>query len=153
MRGINRFLAGALLSASFLVSSAAQAMPIPQFDKLTVNQRADFTVFLIKCAHDILAAEGKTADAEKVIDLFDRKSGRPSPHLAEFVENVNGVRKLNQENASDPKFKPFEVEHALSLTLRNNGIFVPVSKLLLASHDYKPPQPGNQPLHTPPRPQ
>lgn len=148
MHGIKKLLATAVLSASFLFSGAAQAMPIPQFDKMTQDQKGDFTVFLLKGAYNILTAQGKTADAEKVIELFEVKDGKPAPPaIQQLVENLNAARKINQQNAADPTFKPFEVEHALSLTLKENGVIVPVSKLLLVGQEYKPsPQSGVPPL-------
>ena len=144
MRGLKHYIGGLVLSATFLLASgAAQAMPIPQFDKLTNDQKTDYTGFMIRSAYDLLVSEGRAADAEKVIALFERKAGQgPSPHVAELVENVNGVRELNKQHANDPKYKPFEVDHAFVLTLKNNGIFVPVSKLLLVTQTYQPPAPS-----------
>jgi hypothetical protein len=58
LRGSNKYLAGAVLSASFLFSSAAQAMEIPQFDKMTHEQQGAFAVFLIESAANILKSQG-----------------------------------------------------------------------------------------------
>lgn len=147
MRGIKGLIAGAALSASFLMAGAAQAMPIPQFDNMAGPQRGEYTVFLIENAANILAKNGDTAGAAKVRDLFESDPGQPAkPGLVQFGENLSGIRQLNQQHAADPGFKPFEVEHALALTLKQNGIVVPVSALLLASQDYKPGQPTSSNL-------
>jgi hypothetical protein len=139
MKGIQKFMASAVLSAGFLMASSAQAMPIPQFDKMAKGERGDYTVFLIEGAANILASQGDTAGATKIRDLLENDPGQPAkPALRQFVENLNGVRQVNQQHAADPAFKPFEVEHALALTLKQHGIIVPVSKLLLASQSYHP---------------
>jgi len=144
MKTINKYLAGAVLSASFLFSSAARAMPIPQFDKMTEHQKGDYSVFLIESAADLLKASGDTAGADKVLALFMSHPGQPAkPALVQMVETVNAMRTHNQQNANDPNYKPFEVEHALSLTLKNNGIFVPPSKLLQVSQTWKPSNAAN----------
>jgi hypothetical protein len=143
MGHIKEFLAGAILSAIVLFSSAAQAMPIPQFDKMTDSQAGDYTVFLIESAANILAGQGDSAGAGRVRDLFESHPGQPEkPALNQFFRNLNGVRQLNQQHSSDPTFKPFEVEHALALTLKQNGIIVRVSELLAVSKTYKPSPPS-----------
>lgn len=114
-------------------------MQIPQFDKMTHEQQGAFAVFLIESAANILAAQGDTAGAARVRDVFESHPGQPEkPALNQFFRNLNGIRKLNQQYAKNTNFKPFEVEYALALTLKQNGIIVPVSKLLLASQSYKP---------------
>jgi hypothetical protein len=144
MKTINKYLAGVVLSASFLFSSAAKAMPIPQFDKMTHHQQGAYSVFLFESAANILAAQGDKAGAARVRELFENDPGQPAkPAVVQYVENTNGVRQLNQQHANDPNFKPFEVEHALALTLKQNGIIVPVSKLLQVSQTYKPSSAAN----------
>jgi hypothetical protein len=137
MRGMKRFVAGVVLSASFLMADGVRAMPLPQFDQMTTNQKGDYTEFLIRMTMDIFNAQGDTADAQKVLSLFGQQAV-----ISQYVENVNAVRKVNRDNAGDPTFKPFEIEHAFCLTLKENKIILPVSKLLIATKDYKPAPPS-----------
>jgi hypothetical protein len=137
MNAMKKVVAGAVLTLGFLFSTAARAMPIPQFDQL--KSRGDYTVFLIESAANILAAQGDAAGAARIRNLFENDPGQPAkPALVQFVENTNAMRAYNLQHAKDPGFKPFEVEHALSLALKNNGIFVPPSKLLQVSQNWKP---------------
>jgi hypothetical protein len=139
MNAMKKVVAGAVLSLGFLFSTAARAMPIPQFDKLTHKQQGAYDFFLIDSAANILADQGDTAGAAKVRDLLEIKPGQPvKPAMIQLVENTNAMRAYNQQHANDPGFKPFEVEHALSLVLKNNGIFLPPSKLLQVSQNWKP---------------
>jgi hypothetical protein len=139
MKGISNSLAVVVLSGVVLFSSAVQAMPIAQFDKLTHKQQGEYAVFLIESAANILSSQGDTAGAAKIRDLFENSQGQSvKPALVQFVENTNAARNINQQNAGDPNFKPIQVEQALSLTLRNLGISVPASKLLQVSQTWKP---------------
>lgn len=133
MRGREKRLAGAILSVGLLMARGVQAMPLTQYDQMTTNQKGDYTEFLIRMTMDIFNAQGDTADAQKVLSLFGQQ-----PVISQYVENVNAVRKVDQDNAGDSTFKPFEVEHAFCLTLKENGVILPVSKLLIATKDYKP---------------
>lgn len=144
MKTINKYLAGAVLSASFLFGSAARAMPIPQFDKMTHKQQGAYDVFLIESAANILAAQGDNAGAAKVRELFESDPGQPAkPALVQYVENTNAARKINEQNANDPNFKPIQVEQAMSLTLRNLGISVTAAKLLQVSQSWTPSNAAN----------
>jgi hypothetical protein len=143
MKGLKGFIAGTVLSASFLMAGSAQAMPIPQYDAMTASQKGAYDVFLIEGAANYLASQGDNAGAAKVRGLLEIDPGQATkPAMQQFIANINGTRQLNQQHASDPGFKPFEVEHALALTLKQNGIVVPVSKLLQVGQTYKPSQPS-----------
>jgi hypothetical protein len=131
----------AILAVSFVLLQwgAARAMTTQHFDQLSGKQRGEYAVFLIESAAKLLATQGNQADAARVRDLFESEPGQGAkPALQQFMSNIKGVGQLNQQHAGDPNFKPYEVEHALALTLKQNGIIVPVSKLLQAGLGYKP---------------
>jgi hypothetical protein len=144
MRALNRLLTGFALSASFLTANAAEAMPIHDFDQLTIKQRGAYTMHMIETAVDLLKAKGDTAAAEKIRDLFDQQSVMTS-----YVEYINGVRKVTDAHAADPNFKPLEVEHAFCQTLKDNGIIVGVHSLSVAASNFTPPSSSDVAMQTP----
>jgi hypothetical protein len=103
------------------------------------------TLLSQKGTHDHLSANGQSAQAERVLYLFENSSAKFG--WTQFERNLHMARALNAKNAADSNNKkaPYEVEHALALTLQNNGIFVPVSFLLTINKDFKPSYPpGNK---------
>jgi hypothetical protein len=116
----------------------ASAMPIAQFDKIDRNDKSDYVTLLVQGAAKGLADHGQTDQAKKVMDLFRDPSVRGGAH--QFAQNLQAARELNAQNATDPNNKqpPYEVENALAVTLKQNGIVVPVSFLLSFNKDFKP---------------
>jgi DNA-binding NtrC family response regulator len=127
---------------------AAPAMEISQFDTMTSNDRSDYTAYLMKSACDLLTSEGKATDAQKLWSLFEQTDGhRTSVVMVQFDKNLDIARQENQKHAGDPYKKPIDIEHAFALTLKENGIVVPASKLLLITQNYKPSSGGTPPAH------
>ena len=129
-----------VLSTAILFSSAAQAMPVPQFDKMDKGDQGTYVTLLVIGAKNALEAHGSPDQANKLVALF--KDSGPNNGFVQFVNNLQKIRTLNARNAEDPNNKqaPFEVEHAFYLTLKDNGITVPVSVLLAINKDFKPGQ-------------
>jgi hypothetical protein len=141
MRGIKKYLAGTVLSAALFFTTAANAMPIPQFDKMAQSDRNDYRASLVEGAAKALNAHGDSQQARKLFALFtDQGENGGARQLA---KNMGIFRELNKENAANPNNKEpvYEVEHALALTLKDNGINVPVSVLLAINKDFKPKSP------------
>src|ERR1039458_2463740 len=147
MRGLKKYLAAGTLAVSMLFANAANAMQIPQFDKLSKDDRATYATLLTKGAANGLYAHGDRAGGDKLIQLFNDHGDTGG--AAQFWKYLDEVRIMNKNNAADPNNKqpPYEVEHGFELMLKNNGIIVPVSFLLTINKDFKPssPPPTTQP--------
>ena len=132
---------GAVLSTALLFPGMGNAMQIPQYDKMDKRDRSHYVTLLIKGTYDHLSATGQSAQAERVLYLFEKsgaKFGWP-----QFEKNLQMARALDAKHARDPNNKkvPYEVENAFALTLENNGIVVPVRFLLVVNRNFKPSYP------------
>jgi len=108
-----------------LLSGAARAMDIIQFDQKTAQDRQAFLNSLPKAAEAVLNQEGRTADAAKVHQLFN--DIRPGDNLpigeAEFELNLDSARVRDAEKHAQNHDAPrVQVETALISTLKKNGI-------------------------------
>jgi hypothetical protein len=132
---------GAVLSTALLFTGMGNAMPIPQYDKMDKHDRAHYVNLLIKGAYDHLSANGQSEQAERLLYLFENSSTKFG--WPQFEKNLQMARALTAKHAADPNNKkvPYEVEQALALTLKDNGIVVPVSFLLTINKDFKPSYP------------
>jgi hypothetical protein len=122
----------ALAVLALMFPTFARAMPIPQFDKMAKPDRTEYVVDLIYGAADGLKQHGHADIAEKLLNLFDKGDGS-----ADFSKNLTALRTAPAPNNQ----APFEVEDAFSLTLKNNGIAVPLKFLLSVNKDFQPSQP------------
>jgi hypothetical protein len=135
---------GAVLSTALLFSGVGNAMQIPQYDKMDKHDRAHYLTLLIQAAHDHLSATGQLAQAETLLYLFETSSAKFG--WPQFEKNLQIARALDAKHAADPNNKqvPYEVEQAFALTLKTNGILVPVSFLLTVNKDFKPSYPPSK---------
>ena len=125
MNRFNKFLAATFLSAAMLLSGAAQAMDIIQFDQMTAQDRQAFLNFLPKAAETVLEQEGRSADAQKVHHLFnDIVPGDALPiGEAELEGNLANARVHDAEkHIQNPDAARMQVEVALVGTLSKNGV-------------------------------
>jgi hypothetical protein len=132
---------GAVLLTALLFSGTGNAMQIPQYDEMDKQDRGRYMTLLIKGTHDHLLANGQSAQAERVLYLFENSSTKFG--WPQFERNLHMARALNAKHAADPNNKKasYEVEQALALTLQNNGILVPVTFLLTINKGFKPSYP------------
>lgn len=138
MRGINKYLAGSVLSLAMFFSPAVNAMQIPQYDQMDYRDQGHYVTLLVKGVYENLIAQGETEQANKLLTFFQDGSDKGGP--AQFSKNLEMAKALNQQNAANPSNqKPvYEVEHAMALTLKNQGIVVPVPTLLAINKDFHP---------------
>jgi hypothetical protein len=140
VNGLNKFLAATFLSAAMLFTSAAQAMEIRQFDKMAQNDRADYVSALIQGAEKVLTDEGRPDLAAQVSHLFTTNDpgDQISIGMTEFIRNLARARVADAKRiANDPNARRLEVEDAMIVTLKKNGIELPPSFLTVAS-GFKP---------------
>lgn len=128
---MNRFaMTAAVLSAAILVSGAAQAMEIRQFDKMAVPDQSEYVGLLVQGAEKVLTDQGRRDLAGQVEHLFTTTEPGDKFTLGtvEFERNLAIFRENDAKNAiSHPNDPRMEVEDAMGFTLHKNGIEVPDS--------------------------
>ena len=140
---MKKYLTGTVLSAALLFTGAANAMQIPQYDKMAQSDKKDYQVLLIEGTEDALDVYSNHEQSKKLITLFLDKSDNGG--FYQMAKNLQALRIINARNAKDPNNKqpPYEVEHALALTLKDNGIPVPIRVLLMLGKNFKPKSPSS----------
>lgn len=141
MNRFNKFLATTFLSASMFFAGVAQAMPIQQFDKMAGDDQGEYVAELIVGAQQVLKDAGNPDLAARVHTLFTTKKNpadQISLGIAEFEANLARAREADERRVGkDPHARRLEVEDAMIVTLRKNGIELPPSFLTVASN-FKP---------------
>jgi hypothetical protein len=98
-----------------------------------------YMTLLVKGSVEGLEAHGSKQDADKLYNLFNSGEG-----IKQFIKNLEALNALDNRNAADPNNKqpPYKVEQAFALTLKQNGITVPLKFLLAINKDFKPSTPA-----------
>lgn len=141
-----KICAALLASASLLLAGAAQGMEIEKFDKMAAQDQSEYIAVLIEGAQQVLIIEGKRELAAKIHALFTTTlPGDDAPiGSVEFERNLARARLADVRNLEkDPRAARLEVEDAMVVTLRKNGIELPVGFYTVAS--------GFRPKHPPKR--
>jgi hypothetical protein len=148
VRRYRTFLATALVAIgmmSFVLyfPVRAHAMPIHQFDKMAATDQGDYIARLIVGAQKVLIAEGRDDDAAKVNKLFTETlpGDKTTLGLGEFDSNLDRARVVDAQNlVKNPNARRVEVEDAMAVTLKKNGIILPLSFFSVAA-TFKPKYP------------
>jgi hypothetical protein len=144
---MNRFaMPTVILSAAILLSGSAQAMEIEKFDRMAAQDQSGYIVVLIEGAQKVLIQSGKKDLAHQVHMLFTKKlGGDESPvGVVEFESNLGRARAADLRNLEkNPNAQRLEVEDAMGVTLKKNGIELPNSFFTVGSA-FRPKLP---PLH------
>src|SRR5512141_1470461 len=124
------FLAVTILSTATPFAGTAQAMEIRRFDKMAIEDQKEYVGGLVDGAQKVLTDAGHADLAEKVGTLFTTKprDSDVSIGLSQFTANlalvrVSDLKRLEQ----DPNAARLEVEHAMIMTLKHDGIVLPKS--------------------------
>jgi hypothetical protein len=142
---MKHLLTATFLSAAMLLPSMVQAMEIQKFDKMALQDQHDYIADLVIGAQKVLIDEGRSDLAAQVDKLFtETPAGDEIPlGLNEFESNLDRARVADiQRIQKNPDARRLEVEDAMIVTLRKNGIELPPSFLTVNS--------GFKPKHTPP---
>jgi hypothetical protein len=111
-----RSLPAMVISAVMLLSGAAQAMDIIQFDHITAKDRQNFLDSLSRDAETVLKQQGRSADATKVYHLFnDISPGSDLPlGVAELEMNLANERDRDaQKHIQNPNAPRVQVAHRI----------------------------------------
>jgi hypothetical protein len=139
MRSNKKYPAVAFLVATMALAHRTDAMPIRQFDKMSVSDQAKYMGVLLDGTASQFKAEGKQIDLINLMNAFRHSSRQGlAPGFTEFKSNLDAAREANKANANNPGEKPLDVEHAFALTLKQNGIPVSSKELLAAGRGFKP---------------
>jgi Ni/Co efflux regulator RcnB len=117
-------ISDAILSAATLSPSAAKAKEFQTFDNMANQDRQAFLDFLSNAAETVLEQEGRSADAQKVHQLFNEfpDGGNLPLGDAEHELNVDIARVADAKRAiQTPTLPRVQVEAALVVTLKKNG--------------------------------
>ncbi|MGA7950831.1 MAG: hypothetical protein WCA45_11835 [Thiobacillaceae bacterium] len=117
-------------SVALLFTSAAQAMKIQQFDRMSARDQDDYIVLLLKGAEQVLTDAGRPDQAAQVEKLFTtiEPGDENSLGMVELELNLAAVDKADADNlVKNPDAKPLPVELAMIATLKKNGIILPKS--------------------------
>ena len=123
-----------------LFTSAAQAMEIRQFDKMSVQDQGDYVGLLVGGAEQVLKDEGRADLAAQVEHLFTTTDPGDAHTIGavEFERNLAILREADAKNAQkNPKDPRIEVEVAMAVTLKKNGIQLPDS-FFTVNKNFKP---------------
>jgi hypothetical protein len=141
MLGRQSWPAALLLSATIVTPSPTSAMEIVKFDTMADKDQSAYVGLLVEGAEKVLAAEGRTADLEKVHKLFSTTlPGDPMTiGLTQFEISLARARLIDAKNHAQNHDAPrLEVEHAMILALKaNDDILLPKS-FMTVGKDFKP---------------
>jgi len=121
----------------------AQAMEIQKFDKMAIEDQGDYIQGLLQGAHEILVGEGKDDLAAKMHKLFMEvhQGDEMSIGMLELESNIDRARLIDAERyAKDHNARRLEVEDAMVVTLKKNGIVLPKS-FIHVGDNFKPKHP------------
>jgi hypothetical protein len=133
-------LAATFLSAAMLFTGVAQAMEIRQFDKMAGQDQDEFIAELVQGAEKVLTDEGKPGLAAQISHLFTTNAPNSdiSIGMSQFMVTLALARVADVKRIeNDPNVRRLEVEDAMIVTMRKNGIELPPNFLTVASN-FKP---------------
>jgi len=119
-----------VLSVDLLVSRTTDAMEIRQFDKMADQDQVEYIDHMITGAEKVLTDARKPELAAQVEHLFTTKDPGDADVIGmiEFERNLAIARVADLKRLqSNPNARRLEVEDALFVTLKKNGIDLPDS--------------------------
>jgi hypothetical protein len=121
----SRRLVPAAIFAAILIRPLS-ALEIVEYDKLSLGKRRDYNIALVLGTLSLLESTQAREDASKFRALFGigtEATKTPPKGVAAFMGNLETARNLDRRNGLDAK--RLHVEHALMLTMKQNGIAPP----------------------------
>lgn len=137
MNGFRVFLAVALVTATMLFASTAQAaMPIQVYDRMSDADQTAYLDVMLLGAKQVLTDAGRPDQAAQVEKLFTtvEPGDENSLGMVELELNMSVVRQTDADNlVKNPNAKPVKVEIAMIVTLNKNGIILPRASCMWAT--------------------
>jgi hypothetical protein len=139
-----KVLAATVLSASLLATGPALAMEIQKFDKMAIDDQAEYVGLLSQGAEQVLADEGRTDLSDKVGYLFrtNTSDSNTSIGMNDFMITLAKARLADAQRAlKDPNAKRVQVEDAMAVMLKNlHGIDLP-KRFFAVNSNFRPKYP------------
>ena len=113
-------------------------MSIHDFGKMNRDDEATYVALLVEGSAEMLKAHGQPEQARKAISFF--KDSSKDGGVQQPASHLQMVNALNKRNAINPNNRApvYQVEDAMELTLKDDGIIVPASYLLTINKDFRP---------------
>jgi hypothetical protein len=144
MTKLTAYLAAGALLWSLPCAGSAGAMSIESFARMNDDDDATLVTLLVEGAAKTLREQGKPEEALKAINLF--KDSSKEGGLNQLVLNLKTLNALNNRNAIKPanRVTALDVEDALALTLKDNGLLVSADILRRIDANFTPVGPMRQ---------
>ena len=133
----SKLIAASILLLPFTVGSA-KAMSINDFAAMNNDDDAAYVALLVEAAAHMFKANGQPDQAAKVIAFFKDPGNNGGVHqLAIYLKMKNAQ---NEKNATNPNNRApeYQVEDALELAFKEDGLIVPAKFLLASGEDFHP---------------
>ena len=131
-----------VLISAFLPTSL-RALDIWKFDKMADEDQGAYVGSLVEGAENVLKNDGRTADVQKVHELFSTTlpGDKLTVGMTQFEINLARARLVDAKAvAQNHDAQRLEVEHVIIMTLKNNGIVLPKS-FMTVGKGFKPKHP------------
>jgi len=131
-------LVAVLLLLGALGSGCARAISFHDFIRMNDDDDASYVTAMVEGAAKMLRANGHPDQAAKLVAFF--KDSSKQGGVNQLAMNMKAMNALNNRNAINPNNRApvYEVEDAMELTLKDNGIIVPASYLLALNQNFQP---------------
>lgn len=110
-------------------------MRISQFDGMSKKDQARYATELLDYSVRMLWSQKRDADAQKVMDLFKKKS---EEKISEGAQDLLSILATLRKT---PAETPYHVEHAFAVTLRRHGVELSptdMKELVQITKNFKP---------------
>jgi hypothetical protein len=128
----------AILAASFLGAGHARAMEILYFARMALDDQSTYVSDLVIGSAKMLRATGHPDQAQKAIALF--KDSTSHGGVSQLASNLKHLQQRNTitQSVTNGRQTHYDVEAAMQLTLRNNGIDVPLKFMETINRNFSP---------------
>jgi hypothetical protein len=126
------------LAASWLGAGHSRAMDFFFFSRLALDDQATYVTSLVEESAKMLRKTGHPDEAQKAIALFKDPTNHGGVH--ELATNMKELALQNTRNADNPNSRApvYDVEMAMQLTLKDNGVDVPLKFLESVNKNFAP---------------
>jgi hypothetical protein len=122
------------LVLALAVVTSVKALSIQDFDQMSSKDSARYLTSLLKGTVEGLEQHGNKQDADRLYKLFTEGDG-----LNQFVKQLHIFRALEKNKSAEHSGEQprYQVEEVFAVTLKQNGITVPLKFLLGINKDFK----------------
>ncbi len=130
--------AAAVMGLIFLGTGHAPAMDFLFFARMALDDQSDYVASLVVGSAKMLRTTGHADEAQKAIALFKDPSDRGGVHQLALNMRAMQAKNTLMQSAGNGRQASYDVEAAMQLTLRNNGVDVPLKYLETVNRKFTP---------------